>query len=450
MSEVFRQPIEERGLLGRWYQLTAPRERPGASFAQREVVRRGRLASTLILGFVVTGFIQLPFVYKGPQTLLSLLPAFVGLGFQIWLNRIGRVNIVGVLVVLTSYGVLAGLITGGKMLDQLSLPVFDLLVIPELMAVSLLPSISIFPVAVVNSMLILVIARFLPHTAEFGTLLASADGRAVLTRAIALQFIVAIVAYLWVRSAALAIKRADQAEVVAALERREAERTRELEEGARQLLDVLVRLANGDFNSRVPLLANALLWRIGTAVNTLIGRLDRSSQASALLQRFEEEANRLAQAIYALRPGDREVWTRPSGTPLDRVLEALKEALPRLSTPQTYNAGASAGMLGPTLLPSPQPTPPVAGTTAPPIAYPSAPSTPNGPEPWGQPYPPGMSGMPNTPSGPDITSWRSRPTPLPRPSLPEDVWPALDTGQQGGQSEKDLPEWLRPSDDSGR
>ncbi|MGZ3636935.1 MAG: hypothetical protein ACXVCX_03735 [Ktedonobacterales bacterium] len=401
MSEIFRERIEERGPLGWWYQQTAPREQPGASFAQRELVRRGRLASTILLGFLITGLIQLPFVYKGPQTLLMLLPAFLGMGLQIWLNRIGQVNVVGVLMVLISYSVLASLLTGGKLLDILSLPVLDMLVIPELMAVSLLPSISIFPVAVANSIIILTLARILPHTAELGAVLSTADGRAVLTRAIALQFIVAIVAYLWVRSAVLAIKRADQAEVIAMLERREAERTRELEEGVRQLLVVLVRLANGDFSSRVPLLANALLWRIGTAINTLIGRLERSSQAATLLQRFEEDANRLAQAIYALRPGDREVWITAHGTPLDRVLDALRDTLPRLSGPQTIapapGLSMGAGTFGPALPPALQP--------------PTSPS----------------------PSQP--------------PHLPEAGWPSLDDEQQSRPAQ-DLPEWLRQPDSS--
>lgn len=403
MSEVFREHFEERGPLGWWYQQTTPREQAGASFAQREMVRRGRLASTLLLGFLITGLIQLPFVYKGPQTLLILLPAFLGMAFQIWLNRMGQVNIVGILMVLISYGVLAGLLTSGKLLDVPSLPVFDLLVIPELMAVSLLPPISIFPVAIINSVVILALATFQPHTAELGTLLATADGRAVLTRSIALQFIVAIVAYLWVRSAVLAIKRADQAEVVAALERREAERTRELEEGARHLLDVLVQLANGDFTSRVPLLTNALLWRIGIAINTLIGRLERSSQATAQLQRFEEELSRLAQAIYALRPGDREVWVTPHDTPLDRVLDALRDALPRLSSPQVQihgpATGMSAGAFTPAALPAPQP-------------------------------PSRLPGLP--------------------PSLPESGWPTLDDDLPQSPPTQDLPEWLRPPDSSSR
>ncbi len=395
MSEVFRARIDERGILGWWYLQTAPRERTGASFVERELVRRGRLASTLILGFVITGFIQLPFVYRGPQTLLTRLPEFLCLGFMIWLNRIGKVNITGALVVLTSYIALASILTTGKLLDLTTLSVFDMLVIPELMAVSLLPPISIFPVAVANSIIILAIARFQPHTAEFSTLLASADGRAVLTRAIALQFIVAIVAYLWVRSAVIAIRRADQAEVVAALERREAERTHELEEGAHQLLNVLVRLANGDFTSRVPFLTNSLLWRIGTAINMLIGRLERSSHAQGLLQRFEDESNRLAQAIYSLRPGDRDIWLTPQGTPLDRVLEALRATLPRLSGAQTHGPATDVTAFTTVMLP-PQQQP-------------------------GQP-----------------------------PQLPEASWPALaprpQDGPQDGPPGQELPEWLRPPD----
>ncbi|HEX8034536.1 MAG TPA: hypothetical protein VF510_11845, partial [Ktedonobacterales bacterium] len=203
------------------------------------------------------------------------------------------------------------------------------------------------------------------------------------------------------RSAVAAIKRADQAEVIAALERREAERTREIEEGVRQLLDVLVRLANGDFTSRVPLLANALLWRIGTAINTLIGRLERSTQSAVVLQRFEDEANRLAQAIYALRPGDRDVWITAHGTPLDRVLDALRDTLPRLSGPQAIapapDLSMGASTFGPALPPALQPP--------------------------------------------------TLPSPSQPPHLPETAWPSLDDKQQS-QSAHELPEWLRPPDSS--
>ncbi len=404
MSEEFRLRIEERGILGWWYQQTAPREPPDASFAEREMVRRGRLASTLILGFFIAGFILLPFVYQGPQTLLPLLLVYLCLGLQIFLNRIGQVYIVGVLMVLTTYGVLAGILTTGKLLDLTALPVFDMLVIPELIAVSLLPSISIFPVALVNSVIILAIARYLPQTAEFSTLLASAGGRAVLTRAIALQFIVAIVAYLWVRSAVVAIRRTDQADVIAALERHEAARTYELEEGAHQLVDVLVRLANGDFTSRVPFLTNSLLWRIGTAVNRLIGRLERSSHAQTLLQRFEEESNNLAQAIYAMRPGDRDIWLTPQGTPLDRVLEALRVTLPRLSGAQTQGPATTDMTTFTTVMLPPH-------------------------QPPGQP-----------PSQP----------PSQPPRLPGTSWPGSSAGQPDSQRDgppaKEKPEWLHPPD----
>jgi hypothetical protein len=138
-----------------------------------------------------------------------------------------------------------------------------------------------------------------------------------------MQVIVAIVAFLWAHSMLNALRRADRAEEIAILEQRELDRQAELEEGARQLLDVHVRLANGDFQARAPNMRNPLLWSVGNSLNLLIARLSRTAGAEMMLRREEEEARRLANTIRLARNGRQPSWPVPTGVPLDLVLEAL-------------------------------------------------------------------------------------------------------------------------------
>src|SRR5205823_1369889 len=99
---------------------------------------------------------------------------------------------------------------------------------------------------------------FLPHTVALNHALTSAAYDATL-RPVVLQVIVAVVTFLWVRSATQAIARADRAEEVAKLQHVLAERDREaaeqkeqLEMGVQQILDTHVRVANGNFGARAP------------------------------------------------------------------------------------------------------------------------------------------------------------------------------------------------------
>ena len=125
----------------------------------------------------------------------------------------------------------------------------------------------------------------------------------LLVRPIALELMVAVVAYLWIRGTDEAIRRADRAEEIAQLEQREAERARDLTEGVQQLLAVHVRLANGDFRARAPQVRSPQLAQIGQSLNSLINRLARFAQADAVLQRTHVDATRLADALQRARQG---------------------------------------------------------------------------------------------------------------------------------------------------
>jgi hypothetical protein len=316
-----------------WYRLTAPVEPAhGASFAARERSRRGQLLSVILLGYLVIlagAFYQYRFVDDDHPLMLVVLGAALGLAVVVTvLNRLGQVPLAGALMVLLAELPLAGPFAATKdgQLDILHLGAFYLTVGSLLVAASVLAPWSVFPVALLNCAATLAIFTLRPHTPALSALLGSNDGQQALLGPVAMQGIVAIVAYLWAQNILAALRRADRAEEIAALERREIERQRELEEGVRQLLAVHVLLANGDFTARTAELRNPLLWQVGKSLNILIARVGRYAQAEFLLRREQEEAQRLAEALDSARAGRPVIWPAPSGVPLDVVTEAVRSS----------------------------------------------------------------------------------------------------------------------------
>lgn len=322
--------------LVRWWQvLTGPPEPPlDATPALRDRVRRGRLASILLFGLLLVGIgavlvgLSDPDHTDGPLPgLFYLLPfAFAAGILALVLNRLGRVNAAGVILVAIADLPLLSitLFTHATHLEVVNLTGFYPIVIAVLFAASLLPPWSVFPVALFNSAAVCAIILLVPHSAAFAeTFDDIGDIIGTMGQPMGLELVVAIVAYLWTTSTLKTIRRADIAEALAEAERREIERTRELEEGVRQLLTVHVAIANGNFGIRVPAVRNPQLWQIGTSLNTLVGRFARAAQAEFTLERTQLESERLVQAIYEWRAGRQPLWPAPTGTPVDQVTQAL-------------------------------------------------------------------------------------------------------------------------------
>ena len=169
-------------------------------------------------------------------------------------------------------------------LDVSELPTFDLLVISELIAVSLLPAASIFAVAGSNVIFIIGMVIFMPHTAELDMLLKSSMAYNALSQPICLQLVVAAIAYMWVSSALRAAARADRAEEIAALQEskallqeREVEQKRQIEKGVNELLQGLSQGINGR-ETTINLKQDHVLWKVGNAVSLLLTRVRRTRQ----------------------------------------------------------------------------------------------------------------------------------------------------------------------------
>jgi hypothetical protein len=389
------------GPFGWWYRLSVPPEPPAsADFATRDRARRGRLGGSLLFGLLLLMILA---VFIGLGDPASLISALIGLGaivVAMILNRSGFVNIAGLIMVALPALVIILSILGApnQQLDLLYLPLFDLLAISIVIAASLLAPFAVLIVTLAAMGFTIADILLQPHVPSMDPLYATSDGLlSMIARPVAFQLIVGVVGFLWARNTVQSIRRADRAEELAELERRELDRTHELEEGVRQLLAVHVHLANGDFNVRAPAIRNSLLWQIGSSLNNLVARLGRLAQADFVLRRTQEEANRVTEAIYMLNSGRQPIWPAPSNTPLDRLVDVLRGAL----TPRAPG-GAQAAQL-----------PPSPGS-----GYPGA-SANNMPMPGG--------GAPNMPAG-----YSDRPSaPYPNPQ------------SAAGNAVNAVPEWMR-------
>ncbi len=295
-----------------WDRLNVLLELPGsAPLVARESARRRQLVSTILL--VVAGFqlVSLPgtIIDHSPLALGTVVVGLVICGVAMLFNRGGKAIVSSILLIIViDLGCGLMLLTSPMGLDVANLPVFDVLIVSELIAVSLLPAVSVFPVALGNILFISGDIALQPHTPALNQLLVSDMAYDVIAQPIGLQIIVAVVTYLWVRSALRAIARADRAEEIAELQRRETERTHQLETGIQQLLQTQVRAANGDFTARANLSQDNVLWQVGVSLNLLLTRLQKAgrkvSRAEYENHQLRGEMARLTEALREVRAGN--------------------------------------------------------------------------------------------------------------------------------------------------
>ncbi len=308
-----------------WLRLTSSGwEGPQATIEERERVRRSRLASWIILGLLIVALVLVPAALTDMPTLEALAAVIIGILLAALLNRTGHVTLAGSLLVALVVGAdLGAVVSATPGLDTIYLPAYDLLAIAVLIGVSILPRGAAFAIAAINIAAIVADFYLQPKVGDLAHQYQQEGALSLLARPIALQIIVAAVAYLWVRGTEDAIRRADRAEEIAAMEHAIVEQKRQLDYGIQLILDTHVRAANGDFNARAPLTQENVLWQIAASLNNLLSRLQRAGAAEHQLRRTDEEVRRLAAAIRDAQQGRTPIWPAPSGTSADLLLELI-------------------------------------------------------------------------------------------------------------------------------
>ncbi|QBD81633.1 hypothetical protein EPA93_38955 [Ktedonosporobacter rubrisoli] len=301
-SPIYLAPktYQESRALRWWYRLSSPPEpERSASFEKQERFRRGRIGSQIILGLYLLLFVSLPTGFIGTNTYLALIVILSTLGLIVatLLNRMGLINQAGILAVLTSLAFpVLNIITTPGGLSMEVLPLFGLLVLPLVCAVSFLPPWWVFLVAIGNCFFTWLSLTYLPHTAELDAILTIAFV-GIITPIILIQLLVSVVAFAWVHGTIQALVRADTAEEIARLEhdlgqqaKVAAQQKQLLEASIQKIVATHMRVANGDFGARAPLNEENVLWQISGPLNNLLARTQNLRQESVQLQAALQQA----------------------------------------------------------------------------------------------------------------------------------------------------------------
>jgi hypothetical protein len=200
----------------------------------------------------------------------------------------------------------------------------------EIVAVAMLAPPFVLLVAMINSIFIVIVLNSAATTPELAHLVSTDAGR-IIVQPITLQIAIAAIVLVLVGSANQAIRRADRAEEIAALEQREIERQQreieqkyQIEEGIQQILHTHVQVSNGNFNARAPLTQENVLWQIAYSLNNLLARLQGYSQMIIELKQAREEIASLHTALQGTLSAEYELQrTKESAT---RLIEYLRQA----------------------------------------------------------------------------------------------------------------------------
>jgi hypothetical protein len=296
-----------------WYKWTAPPTAPvGASFEQREIVRRGRLGSTIMffLGSILL-FLVSPIGIFGPnhQILITAGGILALIAICIPINRTGHVNAVGLIVsIAVNAGIYFSILRTPGGIGPADIGIFDLLVFSEVFVASLLPIVWVIPDAIMNILFCYLVLMYWQKTPQLIAVMQGGGLFAVISRPIQIHFVVSGILYLWVWSANKAIRRADQAEEVAKLQHDIASQQtaivaekRLLDTDIQAILQTHVEASNGHLNARVTLQDGAALWPIAGSLNNLLSRMQRLQGLEQQLQQLAPRLQRTNQIEYELQ-----------------------------------------------------------------------------------------------------------------------------------------------------
>jgi hypothetical protein len=314
-----------------YYRAFAPPAAPAnASLIERELSRRGRLSSVLLLfGFLAT-LMMLPVAFGPNKALLPiLLSGLVLSACSLVINKMGHTSMAGILCVLcTETCLLSAVVTMPTGLTLFSLPLLDVLIVPEVIAVSLLAPWSVFIIAATNSVSCIGFFIFLHRDAVLDAVIKT-QGYDTLLRPIMIQFVVAVVTYLWMQRTKRVIQLADRTEVIASLQsdllgaQSENQRCkRELDRVIAVLEDAQNRIARGDLSVRIPL-EGEILSSIGGKFNNLINRFQRALKSESDLMYLQQAINYIVSEVDVARERGGPFQLRRTGTQLDSLLLAF-------------------------------------------------------------------------------------------------------------------------------
>lgn len=316
-----------------WYYATLPQREPDTNPAERERTRYARLTSTFLLIILIVTCLVAPLgffdsthpgsPYISFFALLSVVAAWPA-------SRLGHNILAASLIVMSTIIYVVGTMLTNP-LDPMLIPVFEALVLPVILAGSLMPPVAGLFTGILTSALILLISLLQPHTALYNQMLAKGLYSVFIILPVAVQIIVGLVIFVIMRNYRATVRRADRAEEIILLQKElhvhEQQRVvdqQQLEEGIALVAQVHTSIANGDLEARVTLPMEHPLWPITGPLNNLLNRIQRWKRNSDQFERTQYVTNKIMGDLQRARIQNSSVtYPQPTGTPLDPLLPEI-------------------------------------------------------------------------------------------------------------------------------
>jgi hypothetical protein len=320
-------------VFGWWYKFTTPpRPLTRAKYIERAKYQQSRLASTIAFLYLLLLAVSAPSTFSQPgPAIISYLVSIMICIISLMVNRLGKTALAGSLLVLVFETGMVVSILSFLPLDTPNLPLYDLFIIGELLAASLLPIFSIFIIAFLNSAFIIADILYQPHTQALGTFL-DKHGAAAIAVPFGMQILVAGVLALWVYSSSYANERANRAEMLAMLEHSvstqletENKEKQELEKSIQLLVQEHVNATNGRFAAHLSYPPAKVLWPLVGVINSLWTRLQHSEQIDHELTQLKQAISMSTEQLHqASSVPQKPLQLQRTGTSIDLLILGVK------------------------------------------------------------------------------------------------------------------------------
>lgn len=316
-----------------WHRLTTPPHFDTIS-SQQERVRYAHLISnfSLVIAFLLLLFLPLSITLDEGLFYADNLDSLVPILFifaTLICNRRGWQSLAGICcVACVSSAILLPLFSGS--LDISHLLLMAALTLPVVLAGSVLPPVWSLVVATINCFLIVLVLFSMPPAAPLASIFQE-DLPPILMTLLSLQIIVAIVIFSIMNNLLVAIKRANRAEEVAALQTKIASQTRELaemnlhlEEGINKIAQIHAYVANGNLDARVSLSDGNVLWSVAVPLNNLLNRMKSWKNEVDQQQYLKQSVGQIVKDLQQARINPRQLPPiRRTGTYIDPLLQEI-------------------------------------------------------------------------------------------------------------------------------
>jgi hypothetical protein len=320
---------QQLNLLPRWVQRWIAFTSPASS---RQPEWREEIASLIFPIIFLLVILPLPAALSNPPQLITLCIILPIMLLALVFKKMGYFSLAGFLIAsCIECGLASAIVTVAGGVDAPQLPLYALLIQTGFVVIAFFSPAWIWIIAIINSAFIAVSLLKLHRQGSTLAMQLAHDPSSVLVPMILLQLFVAFVCWVVMSALLRAILRADRAEIIADLERREVDRQYEeiqqkqqIEEGVQIIIETMNEAAKGKLGVRAPLPKDNILWRVAQTLNTLLARLQALRQNQDELARTREIAQQFALCVAQKKPFPLPQWTK---TPLDPVIMAHNQSL---------------------------------------------------------------------------------------------------------------------------